>query len=194
MGICQEICAKEARVEIPAVVRQIRKRLGETQTEFAWVLGVAQNTVSQYETGQIAPGLKALSALYEYAEGNNEKAVLVEATRRELLPRPGEQDPALIVERLKKLARPSLNTAQRAALRYPPQLAGFLVLTTKILDGEIVLDESIMEILHLWADHAGNRKVSRHFRDAAAFLRVQLQSAAAVSQRLGKAKHRDKQG
>ena len=192
MTICQEICCEGSMIGIPAVVRQIRKRLGETQAEFAWVLGVAQNTVSQYETGQIAPSLKALSVLYEYAEGDEEKAALVEATSKELLPRSVDQSPSQIIERLKKLAAPPLSTAQRATLKYPPQLASFLLLTVKVVDGELVLDKNILEILHLWADHAGNRKASRHFRDAAAFLRVQLQPLGAASRRSGKSRREDK--
>ena len=56
-------------------VRQLRGRLGLTQTGFADTVGVAQPTVSQWESGERTPeGANVLARLLELETGLPEEA------------------------------------------------------------------------------------------------------------------------
>ena len=49
-------------------IREIREQKGLSQTELSRILGVAQNTLSQYELGKREPDLDTIHKLADYFE------------------------------------------------------------------------------------------------------------------------------
>jgi DNA-binding transcriptional regulator YiaG len=58
---------------LPEMIRAIRRRLGDNQTQFAARIGTKQNTVSQYESGKLEPGKAVLLNLQRLAVTDEEK-------------------------------------------------------------------------------------------------------------------------
>jgi DNA-binding transcriptional regulator YiaG len=54
----------------PSRIRALRRRLGLTQAEFARELGVRQQTVSEWETGQYGPRGASVRVLGLFAEAH----------------------------------------------------------------------------------------------------------------------------
>jgi transcriptional regulator with XRE-family HTH domain len=183
---------------VAEAVKTLRVRLGKTQAEFASILGVQRNTVNRWEMGKFAPGIFVLFNLHRLATGGIEEEVFAEETKRQIFANAGIQvDPELaiegnieewrpwiskleaassIIERLPRLRRPRKDEADPNELR-------FATAAGRILTGLKRLDRSMVAILNLWAKHGTDRRAAKHFRDAAAFLRVQLANLVEVENR-----------
>jgi transcriptional regulator with XRE-family HTH domain len=57
------------------IIYRIRGRIGDTQAHFAARIGVAQNTVSQYESDIAEPGARVLLALFVMANDSEKEAM-----------------------------------------------------------------------------------------------------------------------
>lgn len=66
-------------LSVAAAIRSIRKRLGESTTEFARRLGVGQSTISKYELNRVTPSRSTLLLLLPLAESKDEKRAIAEA-------------------------------------------------------------------------------------------------------------------
>ena len=59
--------------ELAAVIRAIRARSGQNQTDFGRTLGVTHATQSRYESGLVTPGHYPLLTLFKLAEGHEKR-------------------------------------------------------------------------------------------------------------------------
>jgi transcriptional regulator with XRE-family HTH domain len=147
-------------LSIGAAVKSTRERLGKTQLEFAAMLGCRANTVSRWERDAVKPSGIALIELLNLSKGE-ERDLVVRALMRETGPDIGYIS-ALVEESVSaKHAR-----SQLADAIANPKVVALL--------REYFGGPPMSEILSLWEQHKGNQKALKHFRDAAAFLRVQL--------------------
>jgi transcriptional regulator with XRE-family HTH domain len=141
---------------IGTIVKAIRKRSGKTQVEFAAALGTSGNTVSRWERDAMKPAGISLAQLISRAEGDDREALVREMNLLGNQP-DARSSPAVIalVNYMADIFQPETAAALRAL--YESQHGG-----------------AIADILSLWEQHKDNWKALKHFRDAAAFLRVQL--------------------
>lgn len=149
-------------LSIGAAVKGIRERRGKTQLEFAAMLGCRANTVSRWERNAVKPSGIALIELIDLAEGE-EKNLFARALASEMGP-DIEALSSLIDEKL-------LVQAARSQLYEVLASPKVIALLREYFGGP-----PMSEIFSLWERYKGNRKALQHFRDAAAFLRVQLAS------------------
>ncbi|GEM_PF-4655606 len=167
---------------IGQLVREIRKRHGHTMTALGRRLRVTPSTISQYESGKITPGAEVLHRLCDLAN-TEERRLLESEIRRQFMRMPGGE--ALLAERLNALE--NYSRYMRMLERLPhkktgeyrnPDLAAFVGLANHIIFSLKKVDSSINEILQLWCSYAAGQHAHRGklrcFRDAAAFLRVQM--------------------
>jgi len=59
-----------------STIREIRKRLKLSMTEFAELIGTEQSTISRYEAGQIEPSRTVWILLFLLASGGEREAIL----------------------------------------------------------------------------------------------------------------------
>ena len=144
----------------------MRMRLGKSQAELAATLGCQRNTVTRWEMDLVKPSPVMLMLLSDLA---------VEEERSPLT-----EELAGHVGALMQLTRGAVQrqlTAVAAWLDNPQNAA----LVQKFFEEsppnerrQKQAENPIGEILSLWAQYGANRNALKYFRDAAAFLRVQL--------------------
>jgi transcriptional regulator with XRE-family HTH domain len=146
-------------------------------------LGVKQNTISQYETGRAVPSIGVLVKLHALAPDGPEKQFLRDYTIQQLKLGP-RSHPELAEgvfesltsreELLKKITPPKG--------RRDPQLQRFADLCALLLEPDCFIDKSVNDILEMWlysgAPTDPDPETIPLFRDAAAYLRVQLDRLA----------------
>jgi transcriptional regulator with XRE-family HTH domain len=146
-------------LSIGAAVKRIRERLGKTQLELSAMVGVRENSVWRWEKDASRPSGIALVQLMELAEGE-EKEPLARALKLDLGTRVDLTDGWREIPGTGSwLPREILRTRS-----WP--------LSDSFAEG--TYEPPTAEIISLWKQYKHNRKALKHFRDAAAFLRVQL--------------------
>ena len=162
-------------LKLTDAIQAIRQRAGETQVRFADELGIAQNTLSQYETGKVVPSFAVLTELFRRAGTDEEKQTVLEALKQRSgsateLTEADVTEMGRIWHEYVRAGSPRLVVPrrQRALLTW------FARIGSKVLKGELPLDDNIIEILQLWAERGRDRKGAPHFREIASYLRVQL--------------------
>jgi transcriptional regulator with XRE-family HTH domain len=177
-------------------VKQVRKRLGKNQLEFARMLGCQRNTISRYELGTFSPGPLTLMNLLQFAESAGLKAAPeVEVISRELREQydKGLMGGAGTLEETVALMRPHLGIMRSAdeILSILPEFKRmdfgfrqFVPAVAQVIHECATVDQSVTDILMMWKAHCSNEAAPQFFRDALGFLRARLwgNSPSIVSQ------------
>jgi transcriptional regulator with XRE-family HTH domain len=177
-------------MNISEAVRSLRKRLGKNQKQFAAMLGCRPNTVSRYELGSFSPGALVLIGLLHLAESAKlDAAAETGVIRRELR---SLYDRGLIggaptadetIALMHSTSTAVLTQAQMGheIMDILPEekrrdfgLRQFIHAVTAVLEACDTVDQSVSDILHLWAAHSRNEAAVQFFREALGFLRGQL--------------------
>lgn len=137
------------------------------QARLAYLLRVRQSTVSQYETGRIEPSVPVLARIYEVANESERRVIAAEVA--------GD---VFSTEEVRQLLRELRDTDALLTSIYeenlPPEFSKFAIAVSSVLHRCSSIDGSITEMLELWVKHHGSNSAIGYFRDATAFLRVQL--------------------
>lgn len=160
--------------ELKDLLKAVRRKAELTQAELAARLGLAQNTISQYESGSAAPSDSTLVRLYAIAIPGPEK----EALQTWILSQFGYVPPELQKELLRE-------TQVKQLVRAAPALAGvgwkrlqqeFL----KLVESVPSVDSSLVELVRLYRKHRDNPHLRQVFRDIAvqAEYRLEVKPAA----------------
>jgi len=177
-------------VTIAEAVRSLRKRLGKSQMEFAELLGCQRNTVSRYEIGAFLPSPFVLVHLLGMAEtAGTEAAAESETITRELKAYCTHNlvGGGRTVEETIAMMRLVTGATFREIQRSHSLLAGlpeqkikdygfrqFAPAVAHVVEACGTVDQSVADILHLWAAHWHESATVQHFRAALEFLRFQL--------------------
>ena len=169
-------------MKIAQVVREIRERLDKSQSQFAAILRCSQNSISRYESGQVEPGLEVLLALHSIAKGHEfdqspYRQAIETSIKNHLAARGQFFSTGASIENLRGVIQDSaiedlllkdVNPDKRADWH------AFLEVVVNLLATDRVVDDSLVELLSLWAAHSPDHRLRKVFRDAAAYVRVQL--------------------
>ncbi len=166
-------------------VRSLRKRLGKNQLEFAELLSCQRNTVSRFELENLPPGPLILMRLLQIAKSSGDSPDEEAAITRELKSRyeQGEIGGTVDVDALVSRITPLLEELRRAdvimsALPMEKILdfgfRQFVPAVAHIIEKCDTVDQSVTDVLQLWAAHSKNKEVVEYFREAAGFLKGQL--------------------
>jgi transcriptional regulator with XRE-family HTH domain len=131
---------------LPTTIRNIRKRLNQTMTEFAESLGTDQSTISRYESGQVVPSKTVLILLFLLASGTEREPILEamgEVSDASLLSRYKGAD-----EALKRLPKPT----DTSRVQFAEESAAMIASKEPI-------EPALVQLLKLCRSHAGNRKL-----------------------------------
>ncbi|HEY9142110.1 MAG TPA: helix-turn-helix transcriptional regulator [Bryobacteraceae bacterium] len=174
---------------IGEAVRSLRKRSGKNQKEFASVLGCQPNTVSRYELGIFPPGPLVLINLLHLAESASfdatvEKGVINGELKalydRGLIGggRSADETIALMSSVSAAMLRQGVIGHQlmdilpeKKRREFGPQ---FMPAVAHVIEACDTVDQSVADILQLWAAHSRNKEATQYFREALGFLRGQL--------------------
>jgi putative transcriptional regulator len=180
--------------ELGSAIRLIRTRLGQSQAEFAHSLGVQRNSVSRWEVGRAEPSPLSLLRLHDLSLPE-QKPLFAREIRRRLQTLPGGWTPAIVSAASIEELRPFLGemgTFDAAIEKLPRNKKGefqnsYLFRLAKLLTGIMhesieraalgvspEVDDSLIDILRMWLDYGPIEPAPKHFRDAAAFLRVKM--------------------
>jgi len=171
---------------IAQAIKRLRKSLGKNQIEFAEMLGCQQNTVSRYELGKLVPGPIILMRMAEAAKDAGMAEGEEASTIRLVLQQ--QFDSGLFggrptLEQMIESMRPLLSEMQLsdAILDTVPAekrknfgFRQFVPAVAHIIETCDTVDQSVSDILALWAAHAGREGTAGFFRDALGFLRARL--------------------
>jgi len=154
---------------------EIRKRLRLNQEEFARLLEVKQNTVSQYESGRVAPSKVVLSQLLQKAEGN-ERDVILDALGVRPAYRsgwsPGELEATIAAfSRLAEFARPTSGPNDGGR----EEIAEIVCV---ILEKDEAPPPWLLQTLRLWRDFGGREGVVEFFDQLPAYLTIRIGTEA----------------
>lgn len=175
---------------IAEAVKGLRKRLGKSQRQFAELLCCQRNTVSRYELGTFPPGPHVLIQLLGMAETAGAGAAgEFEAIQRELRAyydrnligggRTAEETIAL----MRLVSGAEFREQQKAGsmLAELPEhkikdlgFRQFIPAVAHVVEACNTVDQSVAEILHLWAAHWHESTAAQQFRNALEFLRFEL--------------------
>jgi len=163
-------------MKISELVRGMRERLRMSQSQFAATLRCSQNSISRYESGLVEPGLEVLLALHDIGNAE-EKHILTSQIKKHLATTGRFFSEGASVENLRGLIQDS--AVEDLLLRgvHPAHRAEwqpFMTEVSRLIGTDRGIDESLVELLRLWADHSGDSRARKIFRDAAAYVRVQL--------------------
>lgn len=171
---------------IGEAVRRIRKRLGMNQMQFSEMVGCQLNTISRYELGKFPPGPITLMRILQIAKS----AGLSMKEERDVIMRElkVQYDRGLVgggqtVEETIALMGPLLEEIQKAdrILHAVPErkrqdygFRQFIPAVAHTIEVCETVDQSVTDVLQLWAAHSQNEAAVQYFRDAVGFLRAQL--------------------
>lgn len=161
----------------PGVVRQIREGLNLNQKAFSAMLGVKQNTVSQYETGDATPSMEVLIRLHGVAPPGKWKDAIHD--RLISMVKSVQSNYPELDEDIAKDVVQLLTSGDALLAQLPPtetrtqhsQLMRFARLVSAIAVAATPLDDSISDILEQWTTY-GDRSTAAVFRDGALFLKA----------------------
>lgn len=176
---------REDQAKLSRAVRSLRERFGETTTEFGSRLGVHNSAVSNYERGKRGPSTSVLLRLYAEAGRIGcvtEKEIFANELQRHMDAGliggpPGWTAEAIADSMIPVLGKQKIGDALMDLLGDKARDMGFrkfVVGLSHVIDDCETVDESVTEILHLWATHSGNPKAPEYFRDILGVLRTML--------------------
>lgn len=131
---------------LATTIRNIRKRLNQTMTEFAESLGTDQSTISRYESGQVVPSKTVLILLFLIASGTERNPILEamgDVSEVSLLSRYKGAD-----EALKRLPKPT----DTSRVQFAEESAAMIASKEPI-------EPALVQLLKLCRSHTGNRKL-----------------------------------
>jgi len=155
---------------IAKMVAKIRERLRESQEQFAERLKIQQTTVSRYESGKSVPRPPVLMQLY---------ALALPAERRALTEALGRQWVA-VESAAEKGALSGWEPVSQERAGWEPVGFDRRTLSKSLAPIRMAkktpnkTEDPITEIHALWAQYGSDPRAVEFFRDAAAYLRVQL--------------------
>jgi transcriptional regulator with XRE-family HTH domain len=182
---------------IGGAIRSVRKHLKETATAFGLRLRLDNATISRYEHDKLNPSAEVLLNLYALAKkfGLPEQEVFMYELKRffqrGLIGGPDTMTPEEVIQSLARQAgEMSKGYALMDLLQEKNRDWGFrqfVVAVAKVMDTCQTVDESVADILQLWAAHWNNPSAPQYFRDALGFLRTNLWRQSAGDAGKGKA-------
>jgi transcriptional regulator with XRE-family HTH domain len=163
--------------EAGMLVKRIRQDRRWTQRALAGSLGVAQASVSQYESGRVAPSRRVLVRLHAIACNESQKLEIEELLRK-------DGDSLMDVAHAVNISTALLRSEDlRRWLQVGPSGKPinpngllFINLASSLIPANFI-DESVCDLLGLWLKY-GNPKTALFFREAAAYIQVRLQQDA----------------
>ena len=162
-----------------AVIREIRKRLGLTTAAFAKLLGVKQSSVSRYEAGERVPRPSVVDAIFAVADDDEKRKVIGALQEAAFLMFSPDLTPVeamatlLITSGVEDVAGALMDRLGKR--RQDPGFRRFVVAVAEVMTKCETVDDSIAEILQLWAAHSGiNPMTAEYVRDALGSLRTRL--------------------
>jgi transcriptional regulator with XRE-family HTH domain len=162
---------------IGKTIRSIRIRLEKTMVEFATLIGAKQSTVSRYEAGKLKPGRPVLILLLQLAKGG-EKAAILQALGVE---RTVAQDleSRQLIEALRTFESYLESPLRHGkALQAKPDggstLVDFVKAAKRIILAYEDVDPSVTAVLNHWYKAGTDPGTREVFRNAAAYLDVEL--------------------
>jgi transcriptional regulator with XRE-family HTH domain len=161
-------------------IRKTRDRSGLSQADFAARLKTQRAAIARWESGKAKPSILALVRLAELAKNTEEEAPILAALGGLV----GGMDPSRVARSLfpnieMHEMMSSLASVVHAhggdLIKAGPLLTVVALIVARC--GKI--DRSIVEILSLWLNYWDKPAALKHFQDAEAYLRVQLERDAA---------------
>ena len=177
---------------IAEAVKSLRKRLGQSQAQFAELLACQRNTVSRYELGSFIPGPMVLMQLMGVAESAGPSAAAeLDVIKQELksfysnglIGISGGRTFEDWIAFNRQLSGSTFREAQRASellealpidKRSDFGFRQFVPAVADVFEVCDTVDQSVTDILHLWAAHSKTSESAQRFRDALGFLRTHL--------------------
>lgn len=143
--------------ELNHAIRALRRRLGQTMTQFSELLGLEQSTVSRYESGQVVPSRTVLILLLLLANDEEEPAILT------ALGVPTKEALALPRQKLREALPAIRNLHGRGdeEAELDQTLAAFAEEAHLILSKRVPVDRSLVELLKLYRRHHSNKRLRR---------------------------------
>jgi len=182
----RRICVKaEKGARLPTLgeaIRTLRKRLGWTTTRLGRELCVDNATISRYERGKLKPSSHILMGLYLRA-GPDEKPVFAQELRpyfdRGFFGGPPEMTMEEVIEDLRSTWGEGRKGSVLMDLLAPTKrhdwgFRQFVVAVAHLIEVCETVDESIADMLQLWAAHRSRPETGQYFRDALGYLRARL--------------------
>ena len=158
-------------------IRSIRVRLGKTMVEFASLIGAKQSTISRYEASKLTPGRPVLILLLQLAEGT-EKAPILRALGIEQKT-VQDLESRQLIEALQTFERYLESSGQSSKARHTKrddgtELVDFANAAKRIILAYEDVDPSMTVILNFWHTFGADPGAREVFRNAAAYLDVEL--------------------
>lgn len=163
-----------------ALLKQIRSQMGLSQKDLSQLLGVKQNTISQYETGIAKPSINVLARLYNLPlPGDLREAVRkrIAADLNAEFPEHPEFHGALIED---------IASAEKIVTSFPPpksparaeQLTRLAHLVPVL--AHMRLEKSVVDIVQRWVEFGDEPSTAPVYRDAADYVEARLNFLAGV--------------
>lgn len=161
---------------IKDLMRQIRSRLRLSQAGFAELLHCSQNSVSRYESGNSIPGLSTLLVLHDMGLAE-ERHIIDGYLKNSLATKIQARVLNASIDWIRGLTDSSAFEEQFLA-QVPSNLREKWEPLVEVLSGLVgsnrFVDESIIDIIRLWALHDKDHRVRILLRDVVGYLRVNL--------------------
>ena len=173
--MCSSLSSIVFSMDIPALVRQMRSRLNQSQAEFARLLGCSQNSVSRYESGA-QPTLGVLLRLHDLGLAT-ERETLETHIKKGLGARGKFFSTGASVENLRGLIEDSAveeQILQNVSPTLRTQWEPLIEVIVELIRTDRVIDESIVEVLRLWRYHGQDSRMAALLRDVVGYLRLEL--------------------
>ncbi len=160
-------------------IRHIRKRMTLNQKDFATRLGVASNTISQYETDTVVPSSSVILQMLRLADGEERNPLLKVLAGLET--EPLADDKGALFDHIREVQRQMDGMADKLRLRTPEDEAEVLRLRFAEAASQVlksgVLSRPVVGLLNLWLQYQRHPGAEMIFGRAEAFIEVEIKTS-----------------